>query len=66
MARTDGQGQHLVLTAYVIADEVMSPEEWGEIEAAKAPPWTAEDRRRVAGILGLRLQPVDPCLGLAA
>jgi hypothetical protein len=38
--------------------EELSPEEWGLREARKAPRWTAEDRRRVAGILGLKIKPI--------
>lgn len=41
-------------------DEIMTPDEWGEREARKAPAWTLEDLKRCAGILGLRLRPIEP------
>ncbi|KPM55361.1 hypothetical protein ACG83_08200 [Frankia sp. R43] len=34
---------------------VLSAEEWGRVQAAKAPVWSAEKRRRVAALLGLVL-----------
>jgi hypothetical protein len=30
-------------------------EEWGRVQAARAPRWSAEKRRRVAALLGLSL-----------
>lgn len=37
----------------------LTAEEWGYREALKAPDWTEEDLQRIAGILGLRLVPLE-------
>jgi hypothetical protein len=43
----------------VDSTEPLTPDEWGEREAQKAPSWSTEDRRRIAGILGLKIKPLE-------
>jgi hypothetical protein len=42
------------------AGRALSAREWGRIQAAKAPRFSAERRRRIAALLGLTLPPEPP------